>query len=95
MHWEVPSTGTRKEKQQPTALALLSPLTKRKYLRNQWVCLGSLAGCSLPRWFRAGAVRKAKEAGPEDLWGSLPTQIISGPETVTFNPCLLIYLSST
>lgn len=72
-----------------------------KYITNQWACLGSLAGCSVPRWFRAGAVRRAKQkgqtkgVGPEDLWGALPTQIISGPEMVTFNPCLLIYLSYT
>lgn len=73
-----------------------------KYITNQWACLGSLAGFSVPRWFRAGALRRAKqrgqtkEVGPEDLCGGvLPTQIISGPEMVTFNFCLLIYLSYT
>lgn len=73
VHWEVPSTGSQEERQQPHSPGIAETLTKRKYIRNWWVCLGSLAGCSLPRWFRA--VRRAKqrsqtkEVGPEDLWG--------------------------
>lgn len=84
VHWEVPGAGSQKERQQPRSPGTAKPSDKKEIHQKSVGLPWFLAGCSVPRQFRSGAVRRAKWRGQvsvdtkprgwsDDLQGSLPT----------------------
>lgn len=103
MHWEVPDNSRRKERQQPHSPGIAEPSDKKEIntleIRGPvlvpWLAAHCQDGLELGLLEGQSKGVRQRRLVQKTLGEFLPTQIISGSNMVTFNPCLFLYLSYT